>query len=594
MSTEVDPQPSQFKLKDFGQAIARRSLLVILLAVAFVGTALAIALLLPPEYRSAGTILIEQQEVPSDFVRSTVTSNADQRLQVINQRVMTQANLLEIVRRYQLYPDRQGKDTREELVKRMRADVLLKMINADVIDPRTGSPRQATIAFSVAYTSRSPEHAVKVANELVSLYLSENLTERQRVAGNTTSFLIDEGARMSKQIAETEGKLAAFKLKHADAMPELLSMNRSLLDRTEQELRASEMRNSSLDQQRVFIESQLSQVKPNSMLTTDSGERVLSPEDRLRIARSRLTSTRATYAPGHPDIARLEREVKGLEAQVGKDASSGVSVNQLTRDLDGARGELAQAHDRYSADHPDVVRLERRVSALEKDLAEASSKPQPPPAPPVETPDNPTYISLQTQLSAVVNEQNALKKHMDELRTQMTGYEKQIATSPQIEQEYRVLARDYESAAAEYRDLHAKQMEAQISQNLEADRKGERFSVIEPPMAPEKPVSPNRPAIMAIGVILALVVTLGVVIVLELLDTSVRGRRDLIALLQTPPLAVLPWIETTADRVLRVRRKRFAFAGAAMTVLLTAGVIHLFVLPLNVVWGGVLRRLGVM
>jgi capsular polysaccharide biosynthesis protein len=201
---------------------------------------------------------------------------------------------------------------------------------------------------------------------------------------------------------------------------------------------------------------------------------------------------------------------------------------------------------------------------------------------------------LQTQLSAVVNEQNALKKHMDELRTQMTGYEKQIATSPQIEQEYRVLARDYESAAAEYRDLHAKQMEAQISQNLEADRKGERFSVIEPPMAPEKPVSPNRPAIMAIGVILALVVTLGVVIVLELLDTSVRGRRDLIALLQTPPLAVLPWIETTADRVLRVRRKRFAFAGAAMTVLLTAGVIHLFVLPLNVVWGGVLRRLGVL
>src|SRR5882724_998910 len=332
MSTEVDSPQAQFNLREFGAAIARRRLLVILLAAAFVLTAMAIALLLPPQYRAGGTILIEQQEVPTDLVRSTVTANADQRLQVINQRVMTQMNLLEIIRRYQLYPDRQKRDTREELVRRMREDIALKMINADVIDPRTGSPRQATIAFSVSYTSRSPEHAVKVASELVSLYLSENLTERQRLAGNTTRFLVEEGERMSKQIAETEAKLAAFKAKHADAMPELQSMNRSMLDRTEQDLRASEMRNSSLEQQRVFVESQLAQVKPSSMLTTDGGERVLSPEDRLRIARSKLTSARANYAPGHPDIARLEREVKGLESEVGKSAPAGNSVNQLTRD----------------------------------------------------------------------------------------------------------------------------------------------------------------------------------------------------------------------------------------------------------------------
>jgi uncharacterized protein involved in exopolysaccharide biosynthesis len=354
------------------------------------------------------------------------------------------------------------------------------------------------------------------------------------------------------------------------------------------------MRSSSLEQQRVFIESQLSQVKPNSMITTDSGERVLSAEDRLRIARSRLTSARATYAPGHPDIARLEREVKGLEAETGKDASTGPSVNQLTRDLEGARGELAAARDRYAADHPDVQRLERRVSALEKDLAAASSRPAAAPTAPTETPDNPTYISLQTQLSAVQNEQNALKKHMDDLRKQMTGYEKQLSISPQIEKEYREMARDYETASNEYREVRAKLMSAEMAQSLEADRKGERFTVIEPPLPPEKPVSPNRPAIMVIGVILALVVSLAVVVVLELMDSSVRGRNDLIALVQTPPLAVLPWIETSAERRLRTRRKRYAFIGAATTVVLTAGVIHFFVLPLNFVWGGVLRRLGMM
>ena len=591
MSNEVG-QERQFSLKDFADALVRRRVIAIVVAAVCISVALLLAMLLPPEYRSTGTILIEQQEVPVEFVRSTVTAYADQRLQVINQRVMTSQNLLGIIGRYSLYPTRQGKDTREELVRRMHEDVALKMIHADVIDPRSGSPRQATIAFSVSYTSRNPEHAVKVANELTSLYLSENLTERQRLAGNTTSFLDEESQRLSKQIAETEGKLADFKLKHADAMPELQSLNRSLLDRTEQDLRAAEMRNMSLDQQRVFIEAQMTEVKPNSMMTTDGGERVLTPGDRLRVAKSRLTSVRSIYAPDHPDIARLEREIHGLEAEVGADASPDASANELMRNLEGARGELAQARDRYAPDHPDVQRLERRVSGLEKELEKMSSADPQPQKPPVETPDNPAYIQLQTQLSATVNEQKALKTRMEQMRAQMTGFERQMVTSPQIEKEYRELAREYDTAIVEYRDLRAKQQEAQISQNLESDRKGERFTVIEPPMPPEKPVSPNRPAIMAVGVILALGITLAIIAVLEMLDTSVRGRRDLVSLLATPPLAVLPWIETSEDRSLRRRRRRYAWAGAAASVLLTAGLIHLFVLPLNFVWAGVLRRLG--
>ena len=595
MSSEVaPPAPPQFSFKDFLGALGRRRRLALSIAAVCVVLAIAIAMLLPPQYRSTGTILIEQQEVPADLVRSTVTAYADQRLQVINQRVMTSTNLLDIIRRYSLYPERQGKDTREELVRRMREDIDLKMIHADVIDPRTGSPRQATIAFSVSFDSRVPEHAVKVANELMSLYLSENLTERQRLAANTNSFLVEESERVSRQIAATEQKLMDFKLKHADAMPELQTLNRSLLDRTEQDLRASEMRYSSLEQQRGFLESQLAQVKPSSALTTDGGERVLTPEDRLRIARSRLSSVRALYAPDHPDIARLEREVKGLETETGAAAAAAApSVNDITRDLDQARGELARARERYSPDHPDIARFERQVKALEKDLATTSANPQPP-KPRAENPDNPAYIQLQTQVSATQNEQKALQTRMDQLRTQMKGYERQLVTSPTIEKEYRELARDYDAATAEYRELRAKQQEAQIAQNLENDRKGERFTVIEPPLPPEKPESPNRPAIMALGVILALGLTLAIVAILEACDTSVRGRHDLTNLLATPPLAVLPWIETSADRASRVRRTRVAFAGAVASVFLTAGVVHFLILPLNIVWTGVLRRLGVL
>src|ERR1700753_1097068 len=128
-------------------------------------TSLLLAFLLPRHYRSAGTILIEQQEMPQDFVRSTVTSYADERVQVISKRVMTTETLLNLIHRYDLYPKERANDTRESLLKRMQKDIGLKMISADVIDPRSGHPTSATIAFEVSYTSTSPDLAAKVANE---------------------------------------------------------------------------------------------------------------------------------------------------------------------------------------------------------------------------------------------------------------------------------------------------------------------------------------------------------------------------------------------------------------------------------------------
>src|SRR6202012_4175059 len=167
-----------------------------------------LAAALPPHYRSAGTILIEQQEMPQELVRSTVTSYADERVQVISKRGMTTEPLLNIIRRYDLYPRERAKDTREALLTQMRKDIGLKMISADVIDPRSGHPTSATIAFEVSYTSRSSDQAARVANELTTLYLNENLTNRTKLAHDATDFLEGEGNRINAQIVDLEATLA--------------------------------------------------------------------------------------------------------------------------------------------------------------------------------------------------------------------------------------------------------------------------------------------------------------------------------------------------------------------------------------------------
>jgi polysaccharide biosynthesis transport protein len=588
-------------LHDYLAAVRhRRKALVVVFLCAMLAS-LLVAVLLPPRYRSFGTVLIEQQEMPQELVRSTVTSYADERVQVISKRVMTTETLLNIIQRYNLYPKERAKDTREKLLARMRKDIGLKMISADVIDPRSGRPTAATIAFEVSYTGASADLAAQVANELTTLYLNENLNNRTQLARDAAQFLESEGDRVNHQIADLEVKLADFKDKNQSKLPELTSLNMTLLDRTDEQLRGEENRRDSLEQQLVYLEAQLAQLKPNAASFSDTGERITSSADRLKMARSQLDTARALYAPDHPDIERLQREVSGLEKEVAADPhakavadASGSVTNDLRRRLESARAALGAASEKYGPDHPDRIRLQKEVDDFEAQLAAT-----PPLTPATDlakmTPidaDNPAYVQIQAQIVATRNDLAALATEMGKLRAQAADYQRNITLSPQVEKEYRELSRDYENARLKYAEIRSKQQEAKTAQDLEADRKGERFTLIDPPLPPEEPVSPNRPLILAIGFVLSLGLVYGVLRLLEAMDSTIRGRQDLVHLTGIPPLALVPHIGTVAE-FRAARRRRWLAAGTSVaTVCVAVVLIHLFYMPLDVLWFTFAHRFG--
>jgi uncharacterized protein involved in exopolysaccharide biosynthesis len=578
----------------------RRKTLILAFSLGLLFTVL-LAVFLPPKYRSSGTILIEQQEMPQELVRSTVTSYADERVQVISKRVMTTETLLNIIRRYDLYPQERAKDTREALLGRMRKDIGLKMISADVIDPRSGRPTAATIAFEVSYISRQADLAAKVANEITTLYLNENLNNRTQLARDAATFLESEGDRINRQIAELEVKLADFKDKNLQKLPELTQLNMQLLDRTGEELRGAQNRKDSLEQQRVYLEAQLAQLKPNSTVFSDTGERIVSSADRLKMARSQLDSARATYAPDHPDVIRLQREVDGLQKGVAaaggpKSTAPSTELNDLRRRLESARSLLADARERYSPEHPDRIRLERQVADLEAQLAaEPLAAPvvsaDPPNAVPIEA-DNPAFVQIQAQLSATRNDIAALTGEMAKLRAQADEYQRNISLSPQVEKQYRELSRDYDNARLKYAEIRSKQVEAKTAQNLEADRKGERFTLIDPPLPPEEPISPNRLLIFIAGTVLSIGLVAGVLWYLETMDSTVRGRKDLFDLTGIAPLALVPHIGTLAE-ARAARRRLWLTTGTSVATLCVAVVlIHFFYRPLDVLWFSFAHRFG--
>ncbi|BBA33724.1 uncharacterized protein sS8_1767 [Methylocaldum marinum] len=547
---------------------------------------LLFAALLPPTYRSTATILIEEQEIPPDLVRSTITTYATQRLQMISQRVMTRNNLNRIMEKFELYPDARQRLTEEEVIRRMREDITLDTISTDIIDPRTGRPSTATIAFTLSYDSGNPELAQRVVNEITSLYLEENLKTRTQRTAETADFLKKETRRMDKYVSVLEKTLADFKEKNLNSLPEQKPLNLELMDRTERELMQIDNEILSLEDRKFYLDGQLAQLKPDMPVISSDGERILSPEDRLKSLKTEYLALSSRYSDKHPDVIKARLEIDSLRMNAN-DTDGGLD---LAKHLTGLDGELAALRKKYSENHPDVVNLKNRISVLDEELKKVQR---------TRTireigtgqPENPAYITLQTQRDGAVQDLRALRQRREELKEKRTEYENRLLQTPRVERQYLELVRDYDNATARYRELRAKAMEAEVAEELEKRRKGERFSVIEPPMLPEKPIKPNRPAIAFLGALLAVAGGLGYVLLMENMDKSVRGPKWVTASAGRPPLAVIPYFRTDEEVSDRQKMKTVAMLTGLGLVLLILTLVHWLWIPLDVLWFKSLRKM---
>lgn len=584
------PEAPAFDLRSIPGMLRRRRWWFIGAAALILIASIALAFGLSPVYRSQSTILIEQQEIPQDMVRAAVTSFADQRIQTISQRVMTRSNLLDIMRKFALYPEDVGKEPTEVLIARMRKDINLSMVSADVVDPRSGRPTQATIAFTLAYNYFNPTIAQKVANELTTLYLNENIKNRTQMASGTSDFLEEESAKLARQIADLEKRLAEFKTANAGALPELNLTNQQMLDRVDRDLMNVEQQMRALEERRIYLESEISRLDPNETLYDEAGRRIMSPAERLRALQTRMLSLQAVYSADHPDVARTRKEIEALEKEAGR-LMPAADTEETAAELARLHGELTLAREKYSPDHPDVKRLERTIAAMTMG-ADAPTAPAADGGASGKF-SNPAYVEANARLEATNAELRSLERSRAELRARMADYERRLLQSPEVEKDYRNLLRDYETTTARYRDTRARLMEAQLSKSLELERKGERFTLIEPPTLPEEPLSPNRTAILFAGFVLALAAGAGMVFLREKTDDSVWSGEDYKGPVYgvSAPLLV-PYIVNDRDLRMRKLRVGLAFAFAIVAVLSATLAVHFFHTPLDVLWFSTARRLG--
>ena len=519
-------------LSDYLAILRRRKKQVLRTAAAIFVLSVVLAFVIPPVYRSSATILIEQQEVPQDLVQSTVTGYANQRLQIIQQRVLTNASLLQIVQKFNLYPQTEKSVAQDnKIVGKMRQGIKVEPLSANVTDPRSGASMMATISFTLSYDADSPEVAQQVAGELAKLFLNENVRMRTQQAESTTGFLSEEEERLGAHLAELEAKLAEFKERNTGRLPELMNLNMSQLERTQRELEDVERQTYNLEERKLLLQGQLATVEPYTGRSAGG---------RLREAQTDYLSAMAKYSPDHPDVVRARREIEALKKEAGVQDGR----DQIEAEYRKVRAELGAARETYGEDHPDVIRLKNSLALLEAKLKAAPASAQTGFA---VKPDNPAYIALQTQLDTVNLNLKAAKDQRAKAKEKASDYERRVVQTPKVEQEGLSLQREYDSASKKYREIKQGLLGAETAVELEKGQRGGRFALLEPPQLPDSPRIPNRKAFILLGLVLGFGTGIGYASYAEYMDRTIRGSRSVRAVLRTPPLAVIPYINPVGN-----------------------------------------------
>lgn len=374
---------------DFGfywALFVRRLPVMALFVLLFSGLGLVTAFKLPETYSTSAQLLFEAPQIPTSMVSPTVQTGAAEQLDIIEQRLMTRANLIDIANRFNVFDD----------IREMEPDTVVKaMRSATDVRRRTGTRgNDRATMMTISFEARSPQIVASVVNEYVTLVLQENSRFRVSRAENTLEFFEQEVERLDGELNRRSVEIARFKSENAKALPQdqayrlgRQSLLQERVDRLERELQA-------VEQQFASQEASL-----NAPIVPEVAVRS-AYEEQLIVGRAELDRLTETYGADNPRVIRLKDRIGRLEAIVAAENSASVSD-------DGAAGAT------------------QREALLEAARAEADS----------------AIAVLQVQIDST-------KAEMEELTRNISGSASNAFKLAELERDYEIIQTRYSSAVS--------------------------------------------------------------------------------------------------------------------------------------------------
>ena len=479
------------------------------------------ALKLPPTFSTSAQLLVEEAQIPDSMISTVVQTDANQQLQVIEQRLLTRANMLDIARKFDVFED----------IRTMSPDTIVDEMRRQTTIRRTGGRGQATL-MNVAFEARSGQVAALVVNEYVTLILQESSDFRMSRAENTLSFFEQEVTRLSDDLDVQSSQIITFKNDNATALP--------------------------------------------GDLTYRQNRQTLLQERQSRLER---------------DIASLERQRNNM-VTVFEATGAAALDGQTTRDpgaeaLARLRLEMEQALAIYSESNPRVVLLRNRIENLEQTIQESA------PAQGAQTENKTPEISmLDLSLAELDQRKESMQQELDATSIELTELEDSLRATAANAVVLGALERDFENIQARYNDAVRNLNQARVNERIEVSAQGQRVTVIENATVPQEPSGPNRLKLIAAGIAAGTGLAVGLFVLLEALNRTIRRPFEMQSKFGIIPLAVIPYMESSRERLTRRIALIAAFVAVLIAVPAALYLIDTMYMPLDILANKVFDRLG--
>jgi polysaccharide chain length determinant protein (PEP-CTERM system associated) len=490
--------------------ILRRRIWLILLPLAVVSAATAVvARKLPDRFRSE-TLILVVPGVPESYVKSSVTTSIEERLQTIAQQILSRTRLERIIQDFDLYNVQRRTEVMEKIVERMRKDIDVEVARGD--------------SFRVAYVGDNASTVMRVTDRLASLFIEENLRDREAQAESTNDFLEIQLEESRRRLIEHEKKLEEYRKRFPGELPSQLASNLQIIQNIQMQVQTLvESINRDRDR-RLLIERQLRDAEheieaesPALQIATpradvvDAASSVGTVSQQLAAARAALTAMERRLKPEHPEVQRMRRVISDLATRLESESrDSEVSAHAHAAPIPTSRIEIGRRGH--------VAELRDELSQLDRQLASKDAEDK-------------------------------------RLRSLADRYQQRVDKVPTRESELAELTRDYSTLQTMYTTLLSKQEDSKIAANFERRQIGAQFKLLDPARMAEAPFSPNRRGIILIGMTSGLVLGLGLIALLEYRDRSFKNDNELVSALALPVLAVVPWMESDNERRVAFRRR---------------------------------------
>jgi len=489
----------ELTIDDYLAILRRRRWLILIPAIVLPLAAYAVSRVLQPRYTSQTLVLVEQQKVPESYVRSVVTDVLTQRLATMQQQILSRSRLQPIIERFGLYKDQIDKVPMEDLVNRLRG-----AIQVTPVKPIVRGRGNELLGFYISYTAPDPRTAQQICSEITSMFIEENLKGREQRAQGTTDFLQKQLEESKRRLDEQDKKLAAFKSRYIGQLPGQEQTNLNILMGLNTQLEAVTQALSRAQQDKTYIESLISQ-QTAAWQSAQSGNSPELLEQQLLRLQNELVTLKGRYSDSHPDVIRTKNDIEQLKAKIEEGKSQKKDKRNEDADKAGA------------TEPPQLLQLRTQVHNLRQTISEKT-------------------------------------RDQERLQEQIKTYQARVQLSPVVEQQFKELTRDYDTALSHYNDLLSKKTESEMATDLERRQQGEQFRVMDPANLPETPSFPNRPLFAGGGLGAGLALGLGIALLLEMRDKSLRSEQDVEILLQLPTLTLMPIVG-----VVNGRKNRFRF-----------------------------------